>query len=220
VRSVGAERGAAGVALDDAAAGPTAVPVLRAEGGAIARAAVCLRDEAAVIGFPTETCYGLAAALDLAGLARLQRVKGRASEHALPVIVADRAMLESLVPRLPPLAERLIVRHWPGPLTLVLPAAAGLPAAIIGPGGGVGVRISSDPVAQQLVRAVGAPITATSANRSGAQPATVARQAARLGVALVLDDGPREEPPTTLVELLGAARVLRQGRCVVDLSGA
>ncbi|MBK8481315.1 MAG: threonylcarbamoyl-AMP synthase [Proteobacteria bacterium] len=197
-----------------------AAEVCAADATTIARAARYLRDESAVVGFPTETCYGFAVALDATALARLARVKGRAADHALPLIVADHAMLAQLVARLPPLAERLIARYWPGALTLVLPAVSGLPAAVVGPGGGVGVRMSADPVAQQLVRALGAPLTATSANRSGARPAQSAAEAALPGVALVLDDGHRGELPTTLIELLDTPRILRQGRCVVDLDSA
>ena len=107
--------------------------------------------------------------------------------------------------------EALLGEHWPGPLTVVLAAKPGLPSVLVSEAGGIGLRMSPDPVAAQLVDAVGAPITATSANRSGAPPATVATAAALAGVALVLDDGPRNNPPSTVIEAVGPLRLLRPG---------
>jgi L-threonylcarbamoyladenylate synthase len=167
-----------------------------------------------ICAYPTETLYGLAArARDPAALARLLTIKGRAEAHAISLLVADLEMLAGVIDHLPELAGRLIARHWPGPLTLVLPAARDLPPPLVGPGGGVGVRVSSDPVAAALVRAVGEPITATSANRSGEAPATCAAEAALLsGIELCLDGGERGAAPSTVVEILGASpRVIRAG---------
>ncbi len=124
-----------------------------------------------VIVFPTETLYGLGAdALNVAAVEKVFQLKGRDSNQPFPVLVSDRSMLESLVGQIVPLAEKLMARFWPGPLTLVLPARADIPQPLVNAAGGIGVRISSQPVAQEIVKMLGRPLTATSANPSG-QPA-------------------------------------------------
>ena len=166
-----------------------------------------------VIAVPTETLYGLAAlALDPVAVEVVARLKGRPGDNPFPVLVRDIAMVEGLVREVPEAAARLMRAHWPGPLTLVLPARAGLPARLVGAGGGVGLRHSPDPVVAALMALIGQPLTATSANLSGAPPATTAQQARLPGLELVLDDGPRDAPASTVVSLLeGAPRILRQG---------
>ena len=86
-------------------------------------AAVAALQRGDVIVFPTETLYGLGAdALDLAAVEKVFELKGRDANAPLPALVADRAMLSLLVAEISPLAEKLMQRFWPGPLTLVLPA--------------------------------------------------------------------------------------------------
>jgi L-threonylcarbamoyladenylate synthase len=195
---------------------PSGSTIVRADPASIRRAAVLVR-AGEVVGFPTETLYGLAAlALSRVALERLVTLKARDPSQPISVMVEDRAMLGLLVDRIPESAAGLMDRFWPGPLTLVLPARRELPGALVGARGGVGVRISSDPVAAALVRDIGAPMTATSANLSGTSPATTAAEASISGVALVLDDGPRCHPPSTVVEVIDAPVVLRQGAIRID----
>lgn len=115
---------------------------------------------------PTETQYGLlAAATNAAAVARLQQVKGRASTQAVSVFLG--AVEE--IPRFGKLtsaAERLARTYLPGPLTLVLEALVDWPAPLV-VDGKIGLRISPLPLILQLVRLVGSPLTATSANLSG-----------------------------------------------------
>jgi L-threonylcarbamoyladenylate synthase len=116
----------------------------------------------------------------------------------------------------PAAAGELAARFWPGPLTLVVPAAPGLAEEIVGPGGGVGVRVSSHAVPVALARALGRPITATSANPGGKPPAMdVARARAYFGDRVIyLDSGPAPgERPSTVVAIAGdgTTRVLRPG---------
>jgi len=121
-----------------------------------------------VIVFPTETLYGLGAdALNFSAVEKVFQLKGRDPDNPFPVLVADRAMLDSLVVEITPLAELLMTRFWPGPLTLVLPARADIPRPLVNRQGGIGVRLSSQPIATELVRLLGRPLTATSANPSG-----------------------------------------------------
>ena len=124
------------------------------------------RGEAIV--FPTETLYGLGAdALNFSAVENVFQLKGRDPDNPLPVLVADRTMLESLVAKVSPLAEKLMAHFWPGPLTLVLPARDDIPRPLVNANGGIGVRLSSQPIATELVRLLGRPLTATSANPSG-----------------------------------------------------
>jgi L-threonylcarbamoyladenylate synthase len=127
-----------------------------------------------LIAFPTETFYGLACrADDPAALERLAALKERPADSPFPLIVAEASQVRALTvrdARLDAATDALAAEFWPGPLTLVLPAAPGLHEALVGPDGGVAMRRSSHPVAAALAARVGVPITATSANRRGAPP--------------------------------------------------
>lgn len=132
----------------------------------------------ALIVFPTETLYGLGAdALNFAAVEKVFQLKGRNASKPFPVIVSDRAMLDRLVAKISPLAEKLMAHFWPGPLTLVLPARADIPPQLVNATGGIGVRISSQPIAMEIVRLLGRPLTATSANPSGHPGARTIAQA-------------------------------------------
>jgi L-threonylcarbamoyladenylate synthase len=123
-----------------------------------------------IVAYPTETFYGLGVdALDELALARLRQLKGR-DDKTISVLVDGVEMLERLcLP--PPRARELMRRHWPGALTLVLPAREGVPPALVSDGC-IAVRHSSHPTAQALVAGLGNPLTTTSANRAGEPPAT------------------------------------------------
>lgn len=191
-------------------------PIVAADAVGIERAAQLIR-AGSVVGYPTETLYGVAVdALSGAALELLLQTKGRDPARPFPLLVTDLAMARTLVAELPPLAEQLAARHWPGPLTLVLRALSHLPAALVSARGGVGLRVSSDPVAAELVRRVGRPITATSANRTSEAAATRAALACLPGVALVLDDGERAAPPSTVLELIDQPLLIRQGAVKVE----
>lgn len=183
------------------------------------RAADVLRG-GGVIAFPTETFYGLGAdALRPEAVARVRRLKGRADDKPLLLLVDSIAMVESLVTTITPAARALMARHWPGPLTLVLPARAVLPVEVTAGTGAVGVRLSSHAVARGLVRAFGGPVTAPSANVAGAPPpVTAAAALAGLGdgVDLALDAGPTPGGPASTVLDVSAdpPRVLRPGAVV------
>ena len=117
--------------------------------------------EGGLVAFPTETVYGLGAdAMNEGAVQRIFEAKGRPADNPLIVHISDRAMLNLVATDLSARAEQLIERFWPGPLTLVLPALSSLPSALVHQGY-VGVRQSAHPVAAGLVRAFGAPLTAT-----------------------------------------------------------
>jgi len=134
------------------------------------------RDE--VIVFPTETLYGLGAdALSDTAVEKVFQLKGRDPNNPIPVLIDGRNMLGTLVADIPRLAEALIARFWPGPLTIVLAARKDIPRPLLNSNGGIGVRLSSQPIATQIVKALGHPLTATSANPSGKAPARTLHEA-------------------------------------------
>lgn len=184
---------------------------------AICDAAWMIRNHAGVVGYPTETQYGLAVdPFDHAAVQQLYRVKQRRDGHPIGLVAADRGMVEAVTGRLPRAALDLMERFWPGPLTLLLPAAANLPRWLVNDRGELGIRVSSDAVACQLALEVGGPITATSANLTGQVAATVATAARLNGVAVVLDDGPREAIASTVARCEeDQVVVLRQGAIVI-----
>ena len=141
-------------------------------------AAVSALKRGEVIVFPTETLYGLGAdALNFSAVEKVFHLKGRDPNNPFPVLVADLAMVDSLVAAISPLAKLLMTRYWPGPLTLVLPARTEMPRALVNSRGGIGVRLSSQPLATELVRLLGHPLTGTSANPSGQPGAHTIAQA-------------------------------------------
>jgi L-threonylcarbamoyladenylate synthase len=169
-----------------------------------------------VIAFPTETFYGLGvAALDSDAVDRLLALKGRPAGKPVLVLVDSVAMAES-VAEISPAARALMTQHWPGALTLVMPARARVPAGITAGTGTVGVRMSPHAVARGLVNALGAPITAPSANPAGGPPPTSAADVLahfESGIDLVLDGGPAPggAPSTVLDVTVDPPRVLRAG---------
>jgi L-threonylcarbamoyladenylate synthase len=173
------------------------------------------RGEAIV--FPTETFYGLGAdALNAVAVERIVSLKGRNPDSPIAVIIADRQMLPQIVSTVPAAARKLIERFWPGPLTLILPAKEGLSAPLLNRDGKIGVRVSSHPLATQLTRELGRPLTATSANPSGEEPARTIRQARtyfgdHLGV--FLDGGMLAgKSGSTVVEVMeNRLKIIREG---------
>ena len=151
---------------------------------AIADAVAALR-RGDLVAFPTETVYGLGAdATNARAVAAIFEAKGRPRFNPLIVHVADVAAAERLG-RLTALGRRLADAFWPGPLTLVLEQAAGLPDRRSGHGRAcrrLRVRVPAHAIAQRLLAEAGVPVAAPSANRSGhVSPTTAAHVAADLG---------------------------------------
>jgi L-threonylcarbamoyladenylate synthase len=187
-----------------------------APAAAISEAAAVLRD-GGLVAFPTETFYGLgAAALQPAAVHRIFEVKGRPDDRPLLVLVDSVAMVASVARDITPHARALMERHWPGALTLVLPASPCVPREVTAGSGTVGVRLSAHPVARALVTALGGPITAPSANPTGREPPTTAAAVAAYfgdALTLVLDGGPTAggAPSTVLDVTVDPPRVIRAG---------
>jgi len=182
---------------------------------ALCRAAAVL-EAGGLVAFPTETFYGLgASALDAAAVRRVFAVKERPASQPLLVLVDSEAAAERLA-EIPSAARALIRRYWPGPLTLVLRARPEVPDEVTAGTGTVGVRVPGHAVARGLARALGGPVTAPSANPTGAPPPTTAAEVlAYFGgrLALVLDAGRTAGGlPSTVLDLtVEPPRVLREG---------
>jgi L-threonylcarbamoyladenylate synthase len=186
-------------------------------------AAVAALRRGEVVAYPTETFYGLGVdAFDELALARLRLVKGR-GEKAISVLVEGGQMLARLCDEVPPRALALMRRHWPGALSIALPARAGLPAALVSDGC-VAVRQSSHPIARALCARFGGPLTTTSANPAGAPPATSAAAVREAfgGACQVLDGGVTPGgAPSTLVRVRGERiEILRRGAIEIAADGS
>ncbi|MEO5656587.1 MAG: L-threonylcarbamoyladenylate synthase [Nitrospiria bacterium] len=170
-----------------------------------------------LVVFPTETVYGLGARVfDPEAIRKVFAAKGRPVDNPLIVHLAGRDQLNGVVVNCPEVAHRLMRAFWPGPLTLVLPRAPGVPSELSAGLDTVAVRMPDHPVALALIRELGEPIAAPSANRSGRPSPTRVEHAVREvgdAVDLVLDGGPcRIGLESTVLDLTSdPPRVLRPG---------
>jgi len=187
----------------------------------IDRAVEALRD-GEVVAFPTETVYGLGAdAQNPEAVRRIFELKGRPATHPLIVHLDHPRLLERWALSVPPAAQALAERFWPGPLTLVLRRAPAVDLAITGGQDTVAVRVPGHPVAQQLLRAFGSGIAAPSANRYGRVSPTRAehvRDEFGDAVKVILDGGDcKIGLESTIVSCVDAVpRVLRPGFITVS----
>ncbi|HUI24896.1 MAG TPA: L-threonylcarbamoyladenylate synthase [Candidatus Kryptonia bacterium] len=191
--------------------------MLDSRSSAAVEAAVAALRGGEVVVYPTETLYGLGVdATNADALARLVALKGRRDGKAISVLIDGRDMLTQVCDHLTPLADRLIARFWPGPLTLVVAARASLSEVLTANSGTIGVRWSSCSIAAALVTRLGRPLTAPSANPSDMPPALSVDQARSYfgeRVAYYLDGGPcLGGVGSTVVDATGdTLRVLREG---------
>jgi L-threonylcarbamoyladenylate synthase len=191
-------------------------PILPAGEAAVASAARCLA-EGGLVGFPTETVYGLGAdASNPAAIARLYQAKGRPSFNPLIAHVGDLAAARRIA-RFDATALALAEAFWPGPLTLVLPKTQDCAVADLATAGldTVAIRIPSHPLARQILRAFGGPVVAPSANLSGhVSPTTAAHVHSDLAgrIDLIVDGGPvAVGVESTIVGCFEAPMLLRPG---------
>lgn len=177
----------------------------------IQRAVAVLR-AGGVIAFPTDTVYGVGAhGLLNDAVEKLYVVKGRPSEKAIPLLLADAFEIDSVARDISPVARDLMQRFWPGALTIVLTKHPHLPPAVTSTAT-IAVRVPDHAVVRDLIRALGAPLAATSANRSGEPELLDAPSIARvLGASLdlILDGGLCSGGiPSTVVDASGEKLVL------------
>lgn len=173
----------------------TSPPIARADGAALARAAALLR-AGRLVAFPTETVYGLGAdATSDAAVAAVYAAKGRPTFNPMIVHGADAEDLRRLVV-FDDRADRLAVRLWPGPLTIVLPRRRDCPVSQLAGAGldTLAVRVPARADTRELIRQLGRPLVGPSANPSGRiSPTTAAHVATDFNgavISLILDGGP------------------------------
>ena len=146
-----------------------------------------------LVGFPTETVYGLGAdASSDTAVAGIFAAKGRPSDHPLIVHVASASQVSDYASEVPAFAEKLIAAFWPGPLTVILPRKPGVAAAAAGGQNSIGLRCPAHPVALAFLTACQTGVAGPSANRFGrVSPTTAQHVAQEFGdELLVLDGGP------------------------------
>ncbi|MGG4554152.1 L-threonylcarbamoyladenylate synthase [Paenibacillus humicus] len=185
---------------------------------AIAAAAAVLA-AGGTVAFPTETVYGLGAdARSTAAVESIFAAKGRPSDNPLIVHIADMKQLDGLVAEVNETARALMEAYWPGPLTLVLPAAPGAVSPRVTAGlPTVAVRMPAHDVALRLIAAAGCPVAAPSANRSGRPSPTLAQHVGEDLAGLIdgiVDGGPTGVGVESTVVEAGAdgtVTVLRPG---------
>jgi L-threonylcarbamoyladenylate synthase len=178
----------------------------------IAQAVTALR-AGHLVAFPTETVYGLGAdAANEAAVRRIFAAKGRPADHPLIVHLPGVAALEQWASHVPRAARQLAERFWPGPLTMIVPKAAHVPAVVTGGQSSIGLRVPDHPIALALLAAFGSGIAAPSANRFGRiSPTRAEHVQTELGdtVALIVDGGPcRVGVESSIVDLTGDQPVL------------
>lgn len=159
-----------------------------------------------VLGMPTDTFYGLAAdPFNLRAVERVYEIKSRSRHKPLSLLIESVDQAEELARPLPDEFYRLARRFWPGPLTMIVKAASRLPLKVTANTGNVALRIPSAAIPLAVIQAAAIPITATSANLSGALECTTAEQVRdqlQDRISIIVDGGtsPREVA-STIVDL-------------------
>lgn len=157
------------------------------------RKAAAIIREGGLVAFPTETVYGLGAdGMNEEAAAKIYEAKGRPSDNPLIIHVSDMEQVDLVAKEIPEQARKLMVRFWPGPLTIILKKREEVPAGTTGGLSTVAVRMPSHPVARALIRESGRVIAAPSANTSGRPSPTKAEHVwedMRGRIPMILDGG-------------------------------
>jgi L-threonylcarbamoyladenylate synthase len=179
---------------------------------ALIREAVRVLKRGGVVALPTETTYGLACdPRNAKAVAKIFKIKGRDRKKRLLLVASSMQQVKKVV-KITGVSLGLAHRHWPGPLTLVLPAKKGKEE--------IAIRVTSSPIASEVARLFGSPIVATSANRSGKPECRSATAVARafskqkIQPDFILDGGmlPRRKPSTVAkIGKDGVIEMLRRG---------
>lgn len=159
-----------------------------------------------VLGMPTDTFYGLAAdPYNLRAVDRVYEIKSRSRHKPLSLLIQSIDQAEELAKPLPREFYMLAERFWPGPLTIIVQAASRLPLKVTANTGNVALRVPAAAIPLAVIKSAGVPITATSANLSGAAECTTAqavKDQLRERISVIVDGGPSpRNVPSTIVDL-------------------
>ena len=168
-----------------------------------------------VLAVPTDSFYALAVGIfQPAALEQLLAIKGDRAHKPFPVLIGDPSQLDQLVDEVPEVAKKLRQQFWPGLLTLLFKAQAHLPPVLISENGSVGVRQPNHSQLCNLLIRTG-PLTGTSANRTGQDPAVTAEEVQHelgVNIDLILDGGQTSGgQPSTVFQIQPELRIIRQG---------
>ena len=169
-----------------------------------------------VIAFRTDTFYGLGAdPFNRDAICRIKELKGREDGKPILIVISDYDQLDRFIEHVSPGFDLLAKTFWPGALTLIGQARAGMPPELTAGTVSVGVRLPDDDGVRHLIRICGGALTATSANPSHLPPATTAQQVSDYfgdRVDLVVDDGEaKSQLPSTVVEAVSQPKLIREG---------
>lgn len=171
-----------------------------------------------VIGFPTDTYYGLGAnPFDPLAIDKIFEIKGREKDKPILLLIGDIEQLSLIVKNVTKVAETLMKAFWPGPLTLLFEAKDDLPRNLLGNGNTIGVRFPDSLIASRIMRKTGKPITATSANVSGNMQCSSSNELVKvLGdrLDLILDGGdtPGGKASTIIDTSCFPPKLIREGK--------
>lgn len=172
-----------------------------------------------VVAVPTDTFYGLAVdPVNLRAVDRIYDLKTRARHKPLSLLIAEVAQAYEIARQLDSAFDRLAEKFWPGPLTIIVKAGSRLPLRVTANTGNVALRVPEAAISRAVVRQLGLPITATSANLHGHPECTYANCVLeQLGdkIPLIVDGGPTARSiPTTIIDLSNGGSswtILREG---------
>lgn len=168
-----------------------------------------------MIAFRTDTFYGLGADPSNAdAVKRIRELKGREDTKPILLLISDASEVDRFITHQTPLFKSVAERFWPGPITLIGEARADLPEDLTAGTQTIGLRLPDDEDVRSLVRECGGALTATSANTSGAEPATSAIEAEQYFPGLIVLDGGEvtATQPSTVLLLTGPEpRLIREG---------
>src|SRR5512139_1181881 len=182
--------------------------------------AVAILKSGGVVGFPTETFYGLGAdARNEAAIDKIFGIKGRDFRNPILVVIGDRVHLDAFAADVPEDARKLMDRFWPGPLTIVFRAATSVSPKLTAGSGKIGMRLTSHPIAVEISKRLGGPVTATSANLSGAPECSstaevLSQLEGRIGGLVDGGKTPGGKGSTIVDATVSPVKVLREG--VID----
>jgi len=172
-------------------------------------------DSGGVIAFPTDTFYGLGAdPFNPEAISKIFRIKLRPADKPLLVLIHSPDQVDRLTDQITPLAKLLMRLFWPGSLTLLFKAAPGLPRELTAGTGKVGVRLPAHLFTLQLLEGLDCPLTAPSANISGAREPVTAGEVVSAGALDVVVDGgpaPGGKPSTILDATTNPPTLIREG---------